>query len=86
MQPARLHRCSDNTTNGQHQRPAPTAMMHTEVLADKLEENVEELVELLLKAARAGEWRVVGIMWDQEALWLQVRPLRHSIFAGPTKS
>ena len=23
---------------------------------------------------------------DQEALWLQVRPLRHSIFAGPTKS
>ena len=23
---------------------------------------------------------------DHEALWLQVRPLRHSIFAGPTKS
>jgi len=29
------------------------------------EENAEELVELLLKAARAGEWRVVGMMWDR---------------------
>jgi DNA polymerase III delta prime subunit len=35
------------------------------VLAEKLEENAEELVELLLKAARAGEWRVVGMMWDR---------------------
>lgn len=34
-------------------------------MAAKLEENAEELVELLLKAARAGEWRVVGMMWDR---------------------
>jgi hypothetical protein len=29
------------------------------------EENAEELIELLLSAARAGEWRVVGMMWDR---------------------
>jgi hypothetical protein len=33
--------------------------------SEKLEENAEELIELLLNAARAGEWRVVGTMWDR---------------------
>jgi hypothetical protein len=27
-----------------------------------------------------------GVLTDHDALWWQVRPLRHSIFAGPTKS
>jgi hypothetical protein len=32
---------------------------------EKLEQHGEELVDLLLKAARAGEWRVVTMMLDR---------------------
>jgi hypothetical protein len=35
------------------------------VLAAKVEEHAEELVDLLMQAARRGEWRVVGLMLDR---------------------
>jgi hypothetical protein len=35
------------------------------VLAAKVEEHAEELVEILLNAARGGESRVVGLMLDR---------------------
>jgi hypothetical protein len=34
-------------------------------LAAKVEEHAEELVDLLMTAARRGEWRVVALMLDR---------------------
>jgi hypothetical protein len=62
LDPAKAQRVSAAM---QKERNAKAKRSAQEVLAAKLEENAEELVELMLKAARAGEWRAVTAMLDR---------------------
>jgi hypothetical protein len=53
---------------------------HTaDVLADKVEEHAEELVNLMLEAARRGEWRVVSQMLDR----VFGKPTEHLVTESP---